>query len=86
MDSQQINKKVLCCACGNKMTSSKHINWVQLEQKAKWLFPTHGNILTGTEGLACAYICDQCYDAKISPVNAVEFQGDKVIYHKISEL
>lgn len=84
-----ISKLCKCCACEGSLESSNHINWVQIDKKATWKFPTWGNLLTDHDGMAVAYICDDCASGKKPEQGlkfAVEFEGTTVIYHDLELL
>jgi hypothetical protein len=50
-----------CCSCEGTLKDSRHLNLVALNKKAKWDFPTWGNVLIeGSEGRAVAIVCDHC--------------------------
>jgi len=79
-----IRKHVRCGCCGGKIGTS--INMVALGYKAKWKYPTSGNVLTGESGEAVAICCDSCVNRAATVVEAVEFKGGKVVYHPLAEL
>jgi hypothetical protein len=86
MDSNLINEKCKCCACEAPLSYSRHINWVNLNQKADWKFPVWKNMNTGQSQLASAFICDRCYDAgekgrSIDIKFVVEFKDNDAVYH-----
>jgi hypothetical protein len=50
-----------CCSCEGTLKNSKFLNMVTLNKKAKWNFPTWGNVLIeGSGGRAVAIVCDKC--------------------------
>ena len=81
-----------CCACGKpvKNTSTGHVNLIQLERKATWKFPSFGNVLLGTSGIAAAIVCDPCLESKAVIKWAIELQGSgkkkTVVYHEVDQL
>ena len=83
-DTAEIRRKVRCSACRGPIRD--RVNLVLLRRKATWRFPTAGNVLTGEEGHAVAICCEACIDGKRDVVEAVEFAGDAVVYHSVSEL
>jgi hypothetical protein len=87
MTIEEIKQKAKCCITEKPMSTSKHLNFVQLQYKANWAFPIWGNILTGHAGLAIAYIHDDCKAAKTEEIKfAVQIEGDELIYHRIETL
>ena len=86
MDSNLIIETCTCCACEAPLSYSRHINWVNLDEKAAWPFPVWGNVITGETQMASAFICDRCYDAGMDgrPVEikfAIEFKDNEAVYH-----
>lgn len=88
--------KGLCCVCDQAMNRGKTVNMVSLRKMATWNYPTHGNILIGTHGMALAIVCDHCVvldehnnmtALKNEPTKAIELTADnKIIYHPVTEL
>ena len=82
MNSADIHKKVKCCNCEGKLPLVPHT--ILLPIKANWDYPTHGNILTGTSGMASSFLCDDCYRKPMAGIRfAVELNFDQAIYHEI---
>jgi hypothetical protein len=84
MSPEEIRKKVRCSSCQQPIND--RINLVELQRKAKWEYPSAGNVLTGETGKAVAICCDACIDEKCLPVEAVELRGEEVVYHPIMSL
>lgn len=88
--------KALCCICEKPMNMGKTVNMVSLQKKATWAYPTHGNIIVGTQGMALSVVCDHCVEVdehgnltalKGEIQNAVELTNDnRIIYHPIKIL
>lgn len=82
-------KKGTCCVTGKPLKDCRHINLVSIPYKATWKHPTIGNILLGIWQMAIACVHDDCLvngivDGEIK--YAIEFFGDEIIYHPLSEL
>jgi len=77
-------EKVRCGACGQVTGFCR--NLVELDRKAKWDYPTAGNVLTGESGKAVAFACDKCVRDKAQVREAVEFKGDALVYHAVEDL
>jgi hypothetical protein len=56
-----------------------------LPVKATWAFPVWGNLITGAQGMACAFVCVACEQTiDITDVKyAVEFQQNGPVYHPL---
>jgi len=62
-----------CCACDEIITGEDvHAVAVMLEKHAKWQYPTWGNALRGTSGLALAALCGRCAGDGRQPIYAVK--------------
>lgn len=85
LDIQRIGK---CCACDRPFSGkhTKRINAVSLNRKCKWEFPRMGNVLTGSDYVAIAIVCDACISLNVPIKYAIEFKGDQIIYHAIEAL
>ncbi len=84
MNYEDIHKKCKCCSCEGPLNLGPVL--VQLPVKAAWLVPTWGNVITGTAGMACAFVCVDCESQiRITDVKyALEFRGDGgVVYHPL---
>lgn len=88
MDMDQIRSRVECCCCSRLLDEcgTKHINGVQLNYAAKWKSPVCGNVISGSDGTAMAFVCDECLAAEKPISFAVEFRGDTVVYHPVETL
>lgn len=87
MNTVKIQENCKCCSCEKSLKDSKFLNSTSFLLKAKWEYPTWGNIITGEEKLALAYICDECYMLKSQAKFAVEFgENDSINYHPLSDL
>jgi hypothetical protein len=87
MELERFKKIGKCCACKAYLKYSESLNMAALNYHASWQYPTMGNILTGASGQAVAYLCDQCYDSGNPDIKfAVEFSGNKIIYHSLAQL
>ena len=92
MTGAEIAARCRCCACAGPV---ERANLVMLERRATWKYPTHGNVLIGSNGGAMAVVCDRCADGGRLPTEAVEFvNGDDggpddvtiVVYHPLTDL
>jgi len=87
---KQIKNRMKCCATEKPLTTSKHVNMVQVDKSAKWDYPTWGNVLTGKRDMAVAYVHDDCIDengnCKVPIKFVVEFAGDLIRYHPIDSI
>jgi hypothetical protein len=88
---KQIKDRGKCCISEKPLKTSKHVNMIQLDRKATWGFPVWGNLLTGQDNMACAYVHDDCIDDNTGKIMgdikyAVELRGDEFIYHPIETL
>jgi hypothetical protein len=81
--AKDIARKTRCGACGGQV---RRVNFVMIELKATWEYPTAGNVVTGESGRAVAVVCDACIDAQRRVREAVEFRGDEVVYHPLESL
>lgn len=85
--SALIHSKAKCCISEKPMSTSKHINMVQLHFKASWKFPVWGNFLTNIPAeMAIAYVHDDCVKdgVIIGKVKfAIEVDGENIIYHPV---
>lgn len=81
-----------CCSCDKpiKETATAHVNLIQLDRKATWDYPTFGNVMQGTSGIAGAIQCDPCLESKAPIKRAIEYRGNgkkkTVIYHEVDQL
>lgn len=84
-----------CCSCERplKETGTTTVNMMQLGYKATWAFPTFGNVILRTSGIAGAVVCDECLENKAMEVKfAIEYTGDgeldekEIIYHPVATL
>lgn len=86
----KVKKYGKCCATEKPLKTTHYVNMVQLSYFASWKYPTHGNILAGTSGMAVAYVHDNACDDQgkiLLPVKfAVEIEGDDFIYHPVESL
>jgi len=91
MDVRKVKEKVNCCACGEPMKSSKHINMVGLDKRATWEYPSWG-VMSASHSYeplrACAILCDNCVKRGKLPRFAVEWSEncETVEYHPIDDL
>lgn len=81
---EQIKAKVRCCACRGPI--GERVNVVDLDRLATWKHPVANNFLTGERDHAVAFVCDRCVDARRPIEEAVELNGEAVVYHRVSEL
>ena len=88
MTTENILRSVPCGACG--LPLGKHLNVVGTGRRAHWKFPSMGNVLTGTQGEAVAFLCDSCVDDQAPPLEAIEFVGEgeetTVKHHELRSL
>lgn len=62
-----------CCACDEVIKGDDtHSTAVILEKRAKWKYPTWGNVLYGTEGMAVAALCGKCVGEERQPLFAIK--------------
>ncbi|MDH7478080.1 MAG: hypothetical protein QHH17_06845 [Candidatus Bathyarchaeota archaeon] len=65
--TEWIKRNIKCCACGQPMANSKHVNDICLDKEATWDYPVWNNILVvekHPEKRATAIICDNCVETK----------------------
>jgi hypothetical protein len=84
MTAADIAARCRCGACRGPVALP--VNVVALDRKARWPYPTAGNVLTGAGGEAVAVVCDRCVAARAAVAEAVEFRGEAVVYHDVAEL
>lgn len=89
MDSLEfIKQNCKCCISGKPLIDSENINMVQLNFKALWKYPVWGNLITGPENMAVAYVHDDCVKNGVITGRikyAVELNEGKIIYHEIKD-
>jgi hypothetical protein len=88
MELDLIKKKGKCCVTGKPMSTSEHINMVQLHFRAWWKYPVWGNILTKVPAaMALAFVHDEAIGGNrvlIDKVKyGVEFSDGDIIYHDV---
>lgn len=90
MDAMQmVKEKGKCCISSKPLSTSRHINMIELEFKASWNYPTAGNIIYGIKGFAVALVHDECFiEGKMQGEikYAVEFTDNDIIYHPVPEI
>ena len=87
MDTVDILWTANCCSCGRPVQgNSRYLNIVGLEYLVGWDYPKMGNFITGEHNRATAIVCDECYDQKKVPLNALEFKEGKIVSHPVTEL
>jgi len=65
-----------CCACKEIITGDdSKASAVMLQKKAKWDYPTWGNVVDGT-GKAIALVCGKCHEQNHQPEYALKLNGD----------
>lgn len=76
-----------CGICEQPLATSKHCNFVALDKKATWAYPTWGNILVpGSEGRAQSVVCDSCIEdasgvkKALDPKYAIEVSAHTAAY------
>lgn len=87
-----ILEKGVCCISGKPLKGCENVNMIGTEFKAKWAFPTVGNVITGEHGRAVAFVHDDYFDledgkgmaAKLKHV--VEFRDNEYILHPVEGL
>lgn len=93
MEIATIKETGKCCVCDAPLADSHYLNAINVNVKAAWSYPVWGNFLTDVKNMACAYICDGCFDrgheageGEILPIkNVVEFGPfDSLIYHPLT--
>jgi hypothetical protein len=87
LDSLTIAKKGKCCACGQKLTTSRFINFMELDYLPTWQFPVSINLLLENQPRrALAIVCDRCIVEKKTPIKVIEFRNRNIFYHKTEDL
>lgn len=88
-DAEWHFQRANCCDCGQLLAAvgERYLNVVMTDYKATWEFPTAGNVLEGTSGIAVAVLCSSCLEKKPMQIkNCIEYRNDEVVYHPVSEL
>jgi len=76
-----------CCACVKPIPpGDAGATIVLLKKKATWVYPTWGNVLQGSGGLASAVICGSCAAAGKQPNHAIKKEGGMFELVSLSEL
>jgi hypothetical protein len=79
-----------CCACGNPMSSSLHLNFVSLDKKATWKKPVWDNLLLKPVypriPRAIAVLCNECIENNRQAIEVIEVEGEEIRYHKVWDL
>lgn len=88
---EKIKANCKCCISGKPLSTSGHVNMIQLDKKATWPFPVWGNVITGRQNMAVSYVHDDyCHYEKMKLKGeikyAVELRGEEFIYHPIESL
>lgn len=89
--TEWIKRNIRCCACGQPMSNSEHVNGICLDKEATWDFPSGNNILVvdkHTEKRAAAIICDDCVEKKRKIKYAVGWDQNhsNVKYYPVEQL
>ena len=83
-------KDAKCCACGNPMSSSPHLNFVSLDKKATWKKPVWEILLLKPVypriPRAIAVLCNECIENNRQAIEVIEIEGEEIRYHKVSDL
>lgn len=86
---KKMKEEGLCCVTGKPLKDCKYLNFIHVHRKAQWPFPIWGNVITGHQNMACAYVHDECIEnnkLKGEVINAVEFKDGEIIYHPVADL
>jgi len=87
---EMLLKDAKCCACGNPMNISTHLNVIPLDKKAAWKNPVWDNRLLKPNyqriPRAVAILCDECIKNSRLPIEVIEVEGKEIRYHKVSDL
>ena len=79
-----------CCACGNPMSISAHMNFVSLDKKAAWEKPVWEILLLQPVypriPRAIAVLCNECIENNRQAIEVIEIDGEEIRYHKVSDL
>ena len=79
-----------CCACGNPMSISPHLNFVSLNKKAAWKKPVWDNLLLKPVypriPRAFAVLCNECIENNRQAIEVIEIEGEEIRYHNVSDL
>lgn len=79
-----------CCACGNPMSCSPHLNFVSLDKKATWKKPVWEILLLKPVypriPRAIAVVCNECIKNNRQAIEVIEIDGEEIRYHKVSDL
>lgn len=94
MDSEELFEMLLreakCCACGNPMSISPHLNFVSLNKKATWKKPIWDNLMLKPVypriPRAIAVQCDECIENNRQTIEVIEIDGEEIRYHKVADL
>ena len=94
MDSEKPFELLLrdakCCACGNPMSSSPHLNFLSLDKKATWKKPVWEILLLKPVyprvPRAIAVLCNECIENNRKAIEVIEIEGEEIKYHKVSDL
>jgi hypothetical protein len=88
-DSNWMRDTHKCCSCERPLTDDpdSHINLVQTDYKTEWKYPSFGNVIEGTQGMAAAILCSSCLQKKPMEIKFVlEYQDQLIIYHPVETL
>ena len=87
---EMLLKDAKCCACGNPMSSSPHLNFVSLDKKATWKKPVWEILLLKPVypriPRAIAVLCNECIENNRQAIEVIEIEGEEIRYHKVSDL
>lgn len=79
-----------CCACGNPMSISAHMNFVSLDKKAAWKKPVWEILLLKPVypriPRAIAVLCNECIENNRQAIEVIEIDGEEIRYHRVSDL
>lgn len=87
---EMLLKDAKCCACGNPMSSSPHLNFVSLDKKATWKKPVWEILLLKPVypriPRAIAVLCNECIENNRQAIEVIEIEGEEIRYHRVSDL
>ena len=87
---EMLLKDAKCCACGNPMNISTHLNVIPLDKKAAWKNPVWDNPLLKPNyqqfPRAVSLLCDECIENSRQAIEVIEVEGKEIRYHKVSDL
>jgi len=76
-----------CCCCDETIKGTdRQAAIIMLHKRAKWDYPSWGNVLDGTSGMASASVCGQCLKEEREILYAVKKNGNTFVRVPVAEL